>query len=85
MQRLNNPPGPQDQAFLLNPGLSDNKNLALGVPLWLSRLKIQRCHRSRSGCCYGVRSIPGPGIACMLGSAKKEKNWYQRRYDILKE
>ena len=44
-----------------------------GVPMWLSRLKIQPYHCSGSGCCCGVGSIPDPGISICCGCGKKKK------------
>ena len=31
----------------------------VGLLLWYSRLRIQHCHYSGSGCSYGASSIPG--------------------------
>ena len=43
----------------------------MGVPLWLSGLSIQHCHRSSSGCCCGTGSISGPDLSSAVGTAKK--------------
>ena len=51
-----------------------------GVPMWLSRLKIQPYHCSGSGCCCGVGSIPDPGISICCGCGKKKKKKATRIY-----
>ena len=48
-----------------------------GVPMWLSRLRIQPYHCSGSGCCCGVGSIPDPGISICCGCGKKKKKRLQ--------
>ena len=44
----------------------------LGVPWWLSRLRIQCCHYG-SGYSHGAGWIPGPELPNTLGMAKKKK------------
>jgi len=45
----------------------------LGVPLWCSRLRIQHCHCSSSGHCYGTGSSPGLGN--FTYQKEKKKRW----------
>ena len=46
----------------------------LGVPWWLSGLKIQHCHCCGTGrYCGGVGSIPGLGTPVCHGCGKKHK------------
>ena len=42
-----------------------------GIPAWLSRLRIPRCHCSGSGYCSGECSIPG--VTQMKPKKKKKK------------
>ena len=44
------------------------------VLLWHSRLRIQHCHCSSLGLCYGVGSIPGRENFTCCGWAKKMSN-----------
>ena len=49
----------------------------IGVPLWHSRLRIQRCHCSGSSHCYGVGSIHGhevPHSMGIYGQTNKQTN-----------
>ena len=52
------------------------KNPPVGVPLWGSWLRVQRCHCSGLGRCCGVGSIPGLETSTCLGCSqiKKKKN-----------
>ena len=47
---------------------------SLGVPLWLSGLRIHHCHCSGSCCCCSTGSIPGPGTSICHKCSQKEKN-----------
>ena len=42
-----------------------------GVPLWLSRLRIQHCHCCDSGHIYGEGSVAGLGTCTCCGNFKK--------------
>ena len=55
------------EAIQLVSGTDRFKAIILGVPLWLSRLRIQCCH------CCGASSIPGWGTLHVRGTAKKKK------------
>uniref|UniRef100_A0A8D1NRS6 Epidermal growth factor receptor pathway substrate 15 n=1 Tax=Sus scrofa TaxID=9823 RepID=A0A8D1NRS6_PIG len=44
----------------------------LGVPWWLSRLRIWHCHCGGSSHCCGVGLIPGPGTSACLGHGQKK-------------
>ena len=46
----------------------------LGVPWWLSRLRIQHCHYCGSGYCCGGGLIPGLGTSACCRHDQKEKN-----------
>ena len=65
--------------------LLENKNTNkeyLGIPLWLSGLRIQSCHCYGSSHSYGMGSIsgpdsiPGPGTSVCHEYSQKEKNTY---------
>ena len=48
--------------------------LSMGVPWWLSELRIWHCHCCGLGHCCGVGLIPGPGIsACHRQTHKKSQ------------
>ena len=50
------------------------KTVLSGLPLWCSGLRIQCCHCSGSGRCYGVGLILGLGTStCPRSSQKKKK------------
>ena len=49
------------------------RNTTIGVPWWLSRLRIWHCHCYGSGCCCGTGSIPDPGSLVFLGHSQKKK------------
>ena len=46
----------------------------IGVPLWLSGLRIQHCHCSGSGHSSGAGLIPGPGTSTCHGHSQKPKS-----------
>ena len=48
------------------------KKMHMGVPWWLSRLRIQCCHCSSSGCCCGRGSTLGPGTSTCHGRGPKD-------------
>ena len=43
-----------------------------GVPLWCSGLRIQHCHCSDSGNCWGTGSTPGPEASKCHGHGQKK-------------
>ena len=47
--------------------------MMLGVLLWRSGLRIQHCHCSSSGPCYGAGSIPGPENFCVSQACREQK------------
>ena len=59
----------------------------MGIPLSRSGLRIRRCHRSCSGCCCVMGSIPGPRISthCGVQPKKKEKRVKRIILNMLKE
>ena len=44
-----------------------------GVPMWLSRLRVQCCHYSESGWCCGMDSSPGLETSICFDSSQKKK------------
>ena len=49
------------------------KKKCLGVPMWLSRVRIWHCYWISLGCCCGMCSIPGWELPHATGMAKKKK------------
>ena len=49
----------------------NQEHCEIGVPSWLSGLKIWHCPCSSSGHCYGAGLIPGPGISSHHGCSQK--------------
>ena len=63
-----------------------NCNVSIkGVPLWLSRLKIQHCHCCDSGYCCGVGSVPGPRTSAYCGYSQKEEKKKKKKRSFQKE
>ena len=51
------------------------QNIGIGVPWWLSRLRIWHCHCCGSGCCCGVGLIPDLGtFSCHRCSWNQKQN-----------
>ena len=55
---------------------NNKKRVFLGLPLWLSGLRIWSCHCSSSDCCCATGSIPGGGTSEYNGCVKKKKKEY---------
>ena len=54
------PPPPRPALSTSEPLLCQFKNvLGIGVPVWLSTLRIQCCHHCGSGGCRGMGLLPG--------------------------
>ena len=50
-----------------------NKDMFVSVPLWLSKLRIQRCHCCGSGLQLWHRFDPWPGYLYILQVQQKKK------------
>ena len=46
----------------------------LGVPWWLSGLRIWHCHCCGLGCCCGTDSVPGPRTCAWHGHSQTKPN-----------
>ena len=53
---------------------NDERIEEMGVPLWYTGLRVWHYYWNSSGSCYGVGSIPGPGIFICCGHSQKKKN-----------
>ena len=51
----------------------------IGVPWWLSALRIWHCHCCGSGYSCGAGSIPGPGTFTCCGNGKKRIKYINKR------
>lgn len=79
------PPASAADALHLTPQASDGrmKKCDLGVPLWLSGLRICFCHCSGLGHRYSVGSIPGPGTSTCRGYSQKKKKEKEKSLPVL--
>ena len=58
----------------------ENKKYVLGIPWWLSGLRIWLYHCHDSLCCGGLSSGPGPGISVGWGCDLKKKSVFSHLF-----
>ena len=58
------------------------KKKCFGASLWCRGLRIQHCHCSSSGSCFGAVLIPGQvtSVCCRLSQKKKKKGIFHLEY-----